>query len=164
MPRPRRRTSSGFSLLGRRPPDEDEQLAQARFELTRLETQYIETAKAVDKLSQARKGEAPQQVSELLLAVLLILYFIAMSFAHADMGNKLVDVAAAEIHPPLAFAVRKMGRSWHTYADLDTSQEISDRVILGDSLGYQGLNARSAKVRPLVSLSKQTIADRAIAL
>jgi len=70
----------------------------------------------------------------------------AMSFAHADMGNKLVDVAAAEVHPPLAAAVRKMGRSWHTYADLDTSQEISDRVILGDSLGYQGLNARSAKV------------------
>jgi hypothetical protein len=56
MPRPRRRTSSGFSLLGRRPPDEDEQLARARFELTKLETQYIETAKAVDKLSQTRKG------------------------------------------------------------------------------------------------------------
>ena len=58
MPRPRRRTSSGFSLLVRRPPDEDELLAQARFELTKLETQYIETAKAVDKLSQMRKGES----------------------------------------------------------------------------------------------------------
>jgi hypothetical protein len=69
-----------------------------------------------------------------------------MSFAHADMGNKLIDVATAEVHPPLAAATRKMGRSWHTYADLDAAQEISDRVILGDSLGYQGLNARSAKV------------------
>ena len=69
-----------------------------------------------------------------------------MSFAHADMGNKLVDVAANEVHSPLASATRKMGRSWHTYADLDSAQEISDRVILGDSLGYQGLNARSAKV------------------
>lgn len=69
-----------------------------------------------------------------------------MSFAHGDMGNKLVDVAAAEVHPPLASATRKMGRSWHTYADLDQAQAISDCVILGDSLGYQGLNARSAKV------------------
>lgn len=124
MPRPKRKASSGFSLLSRRPPDEDEQLAQARFELTKLETQYIEAAKAVDKLSQTRK---------------------AISFSHADMGNKLVDVAATEVHAPLASAVRKMGRSWHIYADIDAAQEISDRVILGDSLGYQGLNARSAK-------------------
>lgn len=56
MPRPKRKAASGFSLLSRRPPDEDEQLAQARFELTKLETQYIEAAKAVDKLSQTRKG------------------------------------------------------------------------------------------------------------
>lgn len=61
MPRVRRKVSSGFSLLGRRPPDEDEQLLQARFELTRLETQYIEVAKAVDKLSQTRKGEPGAQ-------------------------------------------------------------------------------------------------------
>ena len=65
------------------------------------------------------------------------------------MGNKLVDVAATEVHNPLASAVRKMGRSWHIYADIDAAQEISDRVILGDSLGYQGLNARSAKVSPI---------------
>ncbi|KAG8773366.1 Vacuolar protein sorting-associated protein 17 [Serendipita sp. 397] len=123
-PRQRRKPASGFGLLSRRPPDEDEQLAQARFELTRLETQYIEVAKAVDKLSQSRK---------------------AMSFAHADMGNKLVDISASEIHPPLASATRKMGRSWHTLADIDAAQEISDRVVIGDSLGYQGLNARSAK-------------------
>jgi hypothetical protein len=57
MPRTRRKQSSGFSLLGRRPPDEDEQLLQARFELTKLETHYIEAAKSVDKLSQTRKGK-----------------------------------------------------------------------------------------------------------
>jgi hypothetical protein len=143
MPRQRRKASSGFSLLGRRPPDEDEQLSQARFELTRLETQYIEAAKAVDKLSQARKGK-----DSLITHQHDLMHFLAMSFAHADMGNKLVDVAANEVHVPLASATRKMGRSWHTYADLDSAQEISDRVILGDSLGYQGLNARSAKVSP----------------
>ena len=69
-----------------------------------------------------------------------------MTIAHAEMGNKLVDFAATEVHPPLASATRKMGRAWHSYSDLDQAQAISDCVILGDTLGYQGMNARSAKV------------------
>ena len=55
-PRPRKKTSSGFSLIRRTVPDEDEELQKARFELTKLETQFFETAKAVDKLSVTRKG------------------------------------------------------------------------------------------------------------
>lgn len=73
-------------------------------------------------------------------------YGLGMSIAHAEMGNKLVDFAATEVHPPLASATRKMGRAWHSYSDLDQAQAISDCVILGDTLGYQGMNARSAKV------------------
>jgi hypothetical protein len=41
--------------------------------------------------------------------------------------------------------MRKLGRSWHTLADLDQAQAISECVILSDSLGYQGLNSRSAR-------------------
>jgi hypothetical protein len=69
----------------------------------------------------------------------------ALSVAHAEMGNKLVNVATTETHPPIANALRKLGRTWHTLADLDQAQAISECVILSDSLGYQGLNARSAK-------------------
>jgi hypothetical protein len=61
------------------------------------------------------------------------------------MGNKLVNVATTETHPPIANALRKLGRTWHTLADLDQAHAISECVILSDSLGYQGLNARSAK-------------------
>ena len=61
------------------------------------------------------------------------------------MGNKLVNVATTETHPPIANAMRKLGRTWHTVADLDQAQAISECVILSDTLGYQGLNARSAK-------------------
>lgn len=61
------------------------------------------------------------------------------------MGNKLVNVATTEAHPPIANALRKLGRTWHTLADLDQAQAISECVILSDSLGYQGLNARAAK-------------------
>lgn len=55
-PRPRRKTGSGFSLIKRGVPDEDEVLQRARFELTKLETQFSHAAKAIDKLSASRKG------------------------------------------------------------------------------------------------------------
>ncbi|KAJ6628914.1 Vps5 C terminal like-domain-containing protein [Mycena sp. CBHHK59/15] len=123
-PRPRRKPNSSFALMRRGVPDEDEDLQRARFELTKLESQFFDTAKAVDKLSLARKS---------------------LAVAHAEMGNKLINVATTEAHPPLGNAFRKIGRTWHSLADLDQAQAISECVILGDSLGYQGMNARSAK-------------------
>jgi hypothetical protein len=56
-PRPRRKATGGFSLIRRGVPDEDEELQRARFELTKLETQFFDTAKAVDKLAVARKSQ-----------------------------------------------------------------------------------------------------------
>ncbi|KIM46319.1 hypothetical protein M413DRAFT_441406 [Hebeloma cylindrosporum] len=123
-PRPRRKTTSGFGIIRRGVPDEDEELQRARFELTKLEGQFFETAKSVDKLAVARK---------------------ALAAVHSEMGNKLINVATTEAHPPLGNAIRKLGRTWHSVADLDHAQAISECVILGDSLGYQGMNARSAK-------------------
>ncbi|KAH9948396.1 Vps5 C terminal like-domain-containing protein [Amylocystis lapponica] len=123
-PNTRRRASSGFSLVRTRVPDEDEELQRARFELTKLETQYFEAAKAIDKLSRTRK---------------------ILATVRAEMGNKLVNVATTEAHPPLGAALQKTGRAWHSLADLDQAQGISECVIVGDSLGYQSLNARSAK-------------------
>jgi len=61
------------------------------------------------------------------------------------MGNKLINVATTEAHPPLGNALRKIGRTWHSLADLGHAQAISECVVIGDSLGYQGMNARSAK-------------------
>ena len=61
------------------------------------------------------------------------------------MGNKFVNVATTEAHPPLGNALRKIGRAYHSLSDLDQAQAISECVIIGDTLGYQGLNARSAK-------------------
>lgn len=69
----------------------------------------------------------------------------ALAVAHSEMGNKLLNVASTEAHPPLGNALHKLGRTWHSLADLDQAQAISECVILGDSLGYQGMNARSAK-------------------
>lgn len=141
-PRPRRKTSSGFGLMKRGVPDEDEELQRARFELTKLEGQFFETAKAVDKLALARKCMYIRIVSR---SPLTHHSQLALSIVHAEMGNKLISVATTEAHPPLGNALRKLGRTWHSLADLDQAQAISECVILGDSLGYQGLNARSAK-------------------
>ena len=68
-----------------------------------------------------------------------------MTLAHTEMGNKLINVATTEAHPPLANAMRKIGRTWHSLADLDEAQAISECVVIGDTFGYQGMNARSAK-------------------
>jgi predicted RNase H-like nuclease (RuvC/YqgF family) len=65
--------------------------------------------------------------------------------SRAEMGNKLVSVAATEAHQPLANAFRKIGRTWHSLSDLDQAQALSECVIVGDSFGYQGMNSRSAK-------------------
>ena len=59
MPRPRRKAGSGFGLMRRSVPDEDEELQRARFELTKLEGQFFEAAKALDRVSSARKGSSP---------------------------------------------------------------------------------------------------------
>lgn len=61
------------------------------------------------------------------------------------MGDKLINVASTEAHVPLGNALRKLGRVWHTLTDLDQAQSISECVIVGDTFGYQGMNARSAK-------------------
>lgn len=61
------------------------------------------------------------------------------------MGNKLINVAATETHVPLGNALRKIGRTWHSISDLDQAESISECVIIGDTLGYQGMNAKSAK-------------------
>ncbi|KAG7096701.1 hypothetical protein E1B28_004115 [Marasmius oreades] len=123
-PRTRRKTPSGFGLIRRGVPDEDEELQKARFELAKLEGLFFDSAKAVDKLAVSRR---------------------TLAAAHSEMGNKLINVATSEAHPPLANAFRKLGRTWHSLADLDQAQAISECVVLGDSLGYQGMNARSAK-------------------
>ena len=54
-------------------------------------------------------------------------------------------MATAEDHPPLANALNKLGRTWHSVSDLDQAAAVSECVIIGDSLGYEGLNAKSAK-------------------
>ncbi len=145
-PRPKRKTSSGFSLIRRHVPDEDEELQLARFELTRLEGQFFDSAKALDRVSLARKCKASyDHFSAVFVLINASALHSALSVAHAEMGNKLVNVATTETHPPIANALRKLGRTWHTLADLDQAQAISECVILSDSLGYQGLNARSAK-------------------
>ena len=139
-PTTRKKASSGFSLIRRSVPDEDEELQRARFELTKLETQFFEAAKAIDKLSKVRKGGSRHSTMATLLTS-----FVVLGNVRGEVGNKLVNVATTEAHPPLGNAFRKLGRAYHSLSDLDEAQAISECVIIGDTLGYQGLNARSAK-------------------
>ena len=69
----------------------------------------------------------------------------ALSIGEAELGNKLINVASTETHVPLGNALRKIGRTWHSISDLDQAESISECVIIGDTFGYQGMNAKSAK-------------------
>lgn len=71
--------------------------------------------------------------------------FLALSVTQAELGNKLINVASSETHPPIGNALRKLGRTWHSISDLDQASAISECVIIGDSFGYQGMNAKSAR-------------------
>jgi len=68
-----------------------------------------------------------------------------------EMGNKLISVATTEVHPPFAVALRKYGRrSVHISGDITQAEAMAESMILGDTLGSQGMNARSAKVLFLI--------------
>lgn len=56
--RAKRKTTTGLSILRRSVPDEDKDLVTARLDLTKLEMQFSDAAKAIDKLSKAKKGAA----------------------------------------------------------------------------------------------------------
>lgn len=68
MPRPKRKASAGFSLIRKGVPDEDSELQKARFELTKLDGLFFESAKAVDRLAISRKCQSnPENVRLLLI-------------------------------------------------------------------------------------------------
>lgn len=87
-----------------------------------------------------------------------------MALANAEMGAKYVSLSTVESDPSLAQAERKVGRAWEQLSgmggaqvssdykpvlkciELTRSQAASENVVLSDSLGYQALNARAAKV------------------
>jgi hypothetical protein len=90
-----------------------------------------------------------------------------MALANAEMGAKYVSLSTVESDPSLAQAERKVGRAWEQLSGMGgaqvsspsqrvalggqkliRSQAASENVVLSDSLGYQALNARAAKVSP----------------
>ena len=84
-----------------------------------------------------------------------------MALANAEMGGKFVSLSTVESDASLAQVERKIGRSWEQLSGMGGAQvsclhfapwteaheqAASENVVLSDSLGYQALNARAAKV------------------
>ena len=89
-----------------------------------LETQFDDVAKAVEKVSQARRKAASAQ---------------------ADVSEHLDAFATTEPYLPLAGGIKRLARTLKATADLSAAQAINEQVSLGDALAYQSMNARSAK-------------------
>lgn len=91
------------------------------------------------------------------------LSFAAHAIANQEVGAKLVNLSTVESDYHLAAAERKAGRANETLAGVAGAQvshlllstvkgelidqSASENIVLSDSLGYQALNARAAKVR-----------------
>lgn len=74
----------------------------------------------------------------------------------------MVSLASVESNQDLAIALRRLGKTWEAAGSIaqaqvsfhaaerrlayEVVQAISDNIILSDSLGYQSLHARQAKV------------------
>lgn len=61
-----------------------------------------------------------------------MLTFCVSSLMHSEMGNRLINIATTEGHPPLGNTLQKLGRTWHMHsvADLDHTQAISKCIII----------------------------------
>lgn len=75
-----------------------------------------------------------------------MLTWIAHAIASQEAGSKLIALSTVESDYNLAAAERKFGRALETVAGVSNAQAGSENIVLSDSLGYQALNARAAKV------------------
>ncbi|KAK8844778.1 hypothetical protein IAR55_006628 [Kwoniella newhampshirensis] len=131
-------TAALSKVVRRGPLDEDDELQSAKVAVEKLEERWGGAAAAVGNLGKARR---------------------ALAVSNADVGAKLISLSTVESDMHLAAAERKMGRTWEQLSGMMGAQAASENVVLSDSLGYQALNARSAKANALeTSLSNKVSA------
>ncbi|KAI5481067.1 hypothetical protein MNV49_006253 [Pseudohyphozyma bogoriensis] len=135
--RARRKTPSTFHFPrgSKLPGEQDDELTLAKAAMGKLELQFNETAKAVDKVAKTRR---------------------AYALASLDLAEHVNTFATTETYAPLANGMRKLSRTTKVSADLLANQASSEMVSLGDALNYQSMNARSAKE---TLLSRDVIVD-----
>lgn len=78
-----------------------------------------------------------------------------LGLAESDLGVKLGSMHVQEIHPGLANAYRKLGRTIQTTGDYHAAQGTAEATILGDPLNYHSSDA---------FIVKETLTNRHILL
>ena len=114
---------------------------------------------------RARAGKVSPGDGQFDVILIIEAHSQALAPALAEVGSKMVSLASVESNADLATALRRLGKTWEAAGSIaqaqvgrvsswatwalrtdDDSQAISDNIILSDSLGYQSLHARQAKV------------------
>lgn len=113
--RSKRKTGSSFHFTrsSRLPGEQDDDLTLAKAGMSRLELQFNETAKVVEKVSRARR-----QVAQ----------------AYSDVGDCLNTFATTETYAPLAGGIKKLARTTKVQADL-LAVQVRSRVRVSWSAG-----------------------------
>ena len=117
-------TGALSKVVRRGPLDDDDDLANAKVTLEKLEPAWQGLANSVGNLGKSRR---------------------ALATATSEVGGKLIALATDENDAALATAERKMGRVYDQLAGMAGAQIASENVVLNDSLAYQALNAKAAR-------------------
>lgn len=157
MPQRTSTAPSAFSLLSlsKAPPDEDEFLGQAKFDLIQTHAAIEKTHRCLSRMIVCERSKS--------------LSYNDVSGSHddadlatsyGDLGTKLTNVAHAEAHPvfskrlhSLTQATLALGRNLHAEANLTMCS-------LADPMSYQATNCNAAKVRIDFVLQQSTDQSR----
>ncbi|GAA5942472.1 retromer subunit VPS17 [Sporobolomyces koalae] len=125
-PNHRKKSATSFPSFSRasKGGELDDPLTLSKITMARLETNFLDASKTVERVSKTRR-QAATSVNEL--------------------GDQINTFAMSETYPPLANAFKRLARTMKVDADLLAVQSINELVHLGDSLLYQSSNAKSAK-------------------
>ncbi|MCJ1362070.1 Vacuolar protein sorting-associated protein 17 [Acarospora aff. strigata] len=116
------------------PPDDTPELHDARPIVKLFYLGTMETGQKMDRVVRARRG---------------------LGLAESDLGVKLGSMHAQEIHPGLANAYRKLGKTIQMTGDYHAAQGTAEATTLGDPLNYHSSDA---------FIVKETLTNRHILL
>ncbi|KAK4053406.1 Vacuolar protein sorting-associated protein 17 [Microbotryomycetes sp. JL201] len=125
-PHVKRKTSSGFhfSRSAKLPGERDDELTVAKVAMSRLETQFDDVAKSVEKSAHAHRKVA---------------------MARNDVADHLETLSSTETYGPLSVGIKRLAQVLKVTSDVRNMQSVNEQITLGDKMVYQAMNARSAK-------------------
>jgi hypothetical protein len=134
--------------------DYDDPLSPIKNEMARLETQFSEGAKAIDKEGRNRKSTCALTLA--FKAYDLWHWRTVLAQSLLELSEQLTAYSTTESAPPMTAAFRKVAEGIRKLADLNNGLAVAECVTLADALMYESAEAKEAKVGGLLLLTSSS--------